>query len=277
MAAAYDGPHRVVLNRNPRNPGIPGHADRIMALASGEFVVQNAGDDISLPERTERLVGAWLASGRRAKAVHSAKRRMDEAGRIQDVLPEPDPVHGHPPLDLLRKPPAIYGASMGWAREVFEVFGALGPEPLLEDYPICLRAATLGQVVYLDEPLLLYRTGGLSWRGAESAGFYALYGHRQTFLKWHLSFSRLYLRDMANFPPPNAEACRRQCEKNIRDFSFEAALAGMRHSGRLRALPGALLASLRHRDAAPVRQNLKYLFDRPYMAWLDRGGEVAGV
>ena len=210
-------------------------------------------------------------------ALHSAKRRMDEAGRLGDLLPEPDPIDRHPPLALLRKPPAVYGASMAWAREVFEVFGPLGDLPLLEDYPVCLRAATLGEVRYLDEPLVHYRTGGLSWRGAERVGHYALYGHRQRFLAWHLSFARAYLRDMQVRAPADAEACRAQCAKNIRDFGFEAALAGMRHRERLAALPGALFSALRHRDPAPVRQALKYLFDRPYMAWLDRGGHVSGV
>ena len=51
-----------------------------MELTSGDFVVQNAGDDVSVPERTDALVAAWLGSGRRLKAIHSARRRMDEAG-----------------------------------------------------------------------------------------------------------------------------------------------------------------------------------------------------
>jgi len=79
MAAAYRGPHRLILNRNPKNLGITAHVDRIMELTSGAFVVQNAGDDVSVPERTDALVAAWLGSGRRLKAIHSARRRMDEA------------------------------------------------------------------------------------------------------------------------------------------------------------------------------------------------------
>jgi glycosyltransferase involved in cell wall biosynthesis len=275
MAAGYRGPHRVVLNRNPRNLGIPGHVDALMARAQGAFVVMNAGDDVSVPERTARLVEVWRGSGGRVKAVHSAKRRMAEDGTLGDLVPAPVPLdRHHRPLDLLRKPPAIHGASMGWAREIFEVFGPLGPEPLLEDYPICLRAATLGEVAYLDAPLLHYRSGGLSWSEAEKAGHYMLYGHRLRFLKWHLSFSRLYLDDMARVAPPDAEACRAQCERNIRNLSFEIALAEMRHGARLRALPGAIGTSLRHRDAAPVRMALKYLFDRAYMAWVNRRGVI---
>jgi glycosyltransferase involved in cell wall biosynthesis len=277
MAAGYAGPHRIRLNRNPRNLGIPGHIDRIMQLAEGAFVVQNAGDDVSAPERTERLADVWLSSGGRAKAVHSAKLRIDATGKVQGRLPEREPLDRHPPLRLLQRPPDIYGAAMGWSREVFEVFGPLGPKPLLEDYPICLRAATLGEVVYLDEPLLGYRVGGLSARAPESIGFYALYGYRLKLLRWHLSFARLYLDDMARAAPPEAAACRAQAERNIRDFGFELALAGMGRAARLRALPAAVGTSLRYRDAAPLRKNLKYLLDGPYMKWLDRRARSRGA
>ena len=277
MAAAYAGPHRVLLNRNPQNLGIPAHLDRIMALTHGAFVVQNAGDDISEPIRTERLVAAWRAPGGRVKAVHSAKLRMDETGEVRGRVAERAPLDRHPPLALLTRPPDVYGAAMGWAREIFDVFGPLGDLPLLEDFPICLRAATLGEMVYLDEPLLRYRVGGLSWRAPERLGVYALYGHRMKFLRWHLSFARLYLEDMAKAAPPDAEACRARCLKNIRDFTFELDLAGMPGGARLRALPGAVLRSLRHRDAAPLRKNVKYLFDRPYMAWLNRRGGATGA
>jgi glycosyltransferase involved in cell wall biosynthesis len=277
VAAAYRGPHRVILNRNPENLGIPGHVDRIMGMAKGAFVVQAAGDDVSAPGRTAALVAAWQGSGGRVKAVHSAKRRMDETGALLGPVPEREPLDGHAPLALLRRPPDIYGASLGWAREVFDVFGPLGPVPLLEDYPICLRAATLGEVAYLAEPLVDYRTGGLSSRAAEPLGRYALYGHRLKSLRWHVSFAQAYLEDMARAAPPDAEACRAQCAKNVRDFTLELELAAMGHGARLRALPAALGAALRHRDPAPLRKTLKYLLDGPYMAWLDRRGAACGA
>lgn len=283
MAAAYAGPHRVILNRNPANLGIPAHTDRIMALSSGAFVVQNAGDDISVPERAAKLAAAWLDSGGRVKAVHSAKLRIDAAGQPQGPVPEREPLdRRHRPLRLLTLPaPDVYGASMGWAREIFDTFGPLGPKPLLEDFPICLRAATLGEVAYLPEPLLHYRVGGLSWREAEGIGRYALYGQRQRMLRWHRSYAEAFLDDMDRVAPAvapeDAAACRARCARNIRVFGHELELAGMSHRDRLRALPGAAWTGLRHRDPAPLRQTLKYLFDGPYMRWLDRRGTTGGA
>ena len=62
MAAAYDGPHTVLLNRNPRNSASPPTSTGSWRLTSGDFVVQNAGDDVATPDRTSRLVAAWLGS-----------------------------------------------------------------------------------------------------------------------------------------------------------------------------------------------------------------------
>src|SRR6056297_466684 len=45
MAAAYGGPHGVILNRNQSNLGIVPHIDRVMTIVTGEFIVINAGDD----------------------------------------------------------------------------------------------------------------------------------------------------------------------------------------------------------------------------------------
>ena len=66
MAESYRGPHQVRLNHNERNLGLGGHVNRCMELVRGELVVVAAGDDISVPRRTETLVKAWLDSGQGA-------------------------------------------------------------------------------------------------------------------------------------------------------------------------------------------------------------------
>src|SRR5712672_4304281 len=53
MAKAYRGPHRIVLNRNPVRRSIGGHINRIMEVSQGELILAAAGDDISLPRRTQ--------------------------------------------------------------------------------------------------------------------------------------------------------------------------------------------------------------------------------
>src|SRR5882757_8506640 len=55
MAADYRGPHRLALNRNPVRRSIGGHINRLAELAEGEMIVGAAGDDVSLPQRTQRV------------------------------------------------------------------------------------------------------------------------------------------------------------------------------------------------------------------------------
>ncbi|WP_417377440.1 glycosyltransferase family 2 protein [Gimesia maris] len=53
----YEGPHLVRLNRNRKNLGIGGHISKISELANGSWIFLAAGDDVSMPERTEHCMG----------------------------------------------------------------------------------------------------------------------------------------------------------------------------------------------------------------------------
>ena len=167
MAAAYDGPHRIILNRNPTNLGHARHVERIMEISSGDFIVESAGDDISLPERTERLVGAWLASGRRAHVVHSEKQDIDAAGAMMDFVLRTDILADITPRQKLQRRHDLIGASMGWSREVYERFGPISDVAAFQDYPIAFRALLLGGVHFIPEPLVLCRIGGASQKKTE--------------------------------------------------------------------------------------------------------------
>lgn len=163
MADAYRGPHRVVLNRNPKNLNIGGHVNRVMELVEGDLVVPAAGDDISEPHRTETVVARWLASGRRAMSLHSATTHIDESGAPLGVHGYPSPERLSSRDDIARKGLSVLGASHCWAREVFTRFGPMLPEIVNEDSVIPFRSALLGEIAYLDEPLVRYRVNQSLW------------------------------------------------------------------------------------------------------------------
>ncbi|HYG27035.1 MAG TPA: glycosyltransferase family A protein, partial [Caulobacteraceae bacterium] len=56
MAAGYRGPHSVRAARTSRNLGVTQHVLGRGREARGEIVVVAAGDDISKPHRTSRIV-----------------------------------------------------------------------------------------------------------------------------------------------------------------------------------------------------------------------------
>ena len=64
LADAYKGPHKVVLNKNKSNLGLAGNLNCCLELARGDLIVIAAGDDVSCPDRTAKLVA--LASLERA-------------------------------------------------------------------------------------------------------------------------------------------------------------------------------------------------------------------
>jgi glycosyltransferase involved in cell wall biosynthesis len=269
MAAAYRGPHRIILNRNPTNLRHARHVERIMEISSGAFIVESGGDDISLPDRTERLVEAWLASGRRAHAVHSEKQDIDATGAKMDFVPRTDILADITPWQKLQQRHDLIGATMGWSREVYDRFGPISDVAVFHDYPIAFRALLLGGVHFIPEPLVLYRVGGASQKETASCGSWYFYGDRIRYMRWDIGYHRGYRRDLDRLPPPDHAACVAACDAWIREAEFTVALADMSHRQRLAALPKALGLGLRHRDPMFLRMTVKYLFDRPFMRYLD--------
>lgn len=133
LAEEYDGPHKVILNRNEPNLGIGGHINRVMDLSKGEFIVVNAGDDISLPERTTELVDVWLNSGKQAKSIFSDCYKMRIDGEIYGTLTFDSVNKIINPINMLEKNGFVFGATHGWDKEVFELFTPLNNKVVHED------------------------------------------------------------------------------------------------------------------------------------------------
>jgi len=154
--AHYDGPHQVLLNRNHRNLGIGGHVNRVLELANGELIVTAAGDDVSLPVRTEELVRVWSKGG--ISCVYSNLLVMDEDGIDRGTFAEYTPRSiGSWQEVVQRGHGAVLGATQAWDRVVYDTFGPLPNRAFHEDYTMEFRSALLGTIAYLDKPLVRYR------------------------------------------------------------------------------------------------------------------------
>ena len=169
MAAAYRGPHEIVLNRNPKNLGLAGHVNRIVQLSRGELLVFAAGDDIPLPFRVAASWEAWEASGRKAYGVHGKLVNIDE-----NYQPDPNKVWEAPPASARQSQdrssflegyiqsgtPVILGAAAAWSRALFERFGPLPEDVIYEDMALTFRSLISGGLVLIDHPFVLYRLHG---------------------------------------------------------------------------------------------------------------------
>jgi len=169
--AGYSGPHHIVLNRNAQNLGIGAHLSHLLSLSKGEMLFVAAGDDVSLPQRCERVMEAWRASGDRLDLIAAALIDVDEAGHTGAVITPSDLATYRSAADWLARPPFVIGAAQAWTRRVFERFGPLPKGVVAEDLVMVLRAVMSGGAITLAEPLVRYRRGGLSFRRrAQTAG-----------------------------------------------------------------------------------------------------------
>jgi glycosyltransferase involved in cell wall biosynthesis len=170
MVGAYKGPHTVRLNRNLTNLGIAGNTNRAMALCQGELIVGAAGDDISLPERTETVVRAWNDSGRKAASVSTKPLNIDEAGRplvatmggglVKEQIKwvhERGTIAGF----LRRRRPHVVGCSQAISRTLISQFGPLPETVTYEDTAFSFRTVLVGGLfTFIDAPLVKYRRHG---------------------------------------------------------------------------------------------------------------------
>jgi len=166
LAAAYRGPHRVVLNRNEPNLGIGGHVNRVVGMATGDLILTAAGDDVSLPLRAEVSMRAWEASGRRASSIHGQWTGIDEQGKPTGAeqgapWPEKDGEFTRQPAEpeqfIATLRPHVQGSCHGFAKRLFTEFGPLPPDIVYEDLAIAFRSVLVGEILFIQAPLVNFR------------------------------------------------------------------------------------------------------------------------
>lgn len=160
--AGYSGPHRVVVLRNERNMGIGAHLSHLAAQARGELLFVAAGDDVSLPQRCERVAQIWQQSGRRLDLIACTLADIDAEGREHQRIVPSDLGRYRTAQDWLQQPPHVVGAGQAWTKRLFTRFGPLRSGIVAEDLIMVFRAVVSGGACSIDETLVQYRRGGIS-------------------------------------------------------------------------------------------------------------------
>lgn len=158
MAAAYAGPHRVVLNRNPQNLGLIGHINSLFSLAASNYIIYNAGDDMSEPHRA-RAIDEVIRRDQ-PYFVHSNVTDLDGFGTPlakQRERTRHEVLEAKTLPELSRTMSHALGASCAWHRDLFETYGPITETGLYEDQVLLFRARLLGKVSYINDRLLRYR------------------------------------------------------------------------------------------------------------------------
>jgi glycosyltransferase involved in cell wall biosynthesis len=246
MARNYNGPHKIILNRNPVNRGIGAHINRVMEISKGELIVGAAGDDVSLPDRVQEIYKAYLASHGLAMSLHSAVIFIDEEGKelgIAQNYPEGYKITIDQTLKVGTK---AWGCSHAWHRKVFEKFGPLSEDVVLEDEAISFRSLLIGKIVHVNRPLVLYRLHGGNISGERNmvkkgirrfSSPDQLYRWRLKKFKEEITVNRQYYIDLEkikdNFDKEEIEKIKKRVRERIRVIELELKVrltgANLRH------------------------------------------------
>ena len=161
--SAYKGPHTVILNRNEKNLGFAANLNKSYGMARTDWVLNQSGDDISLPTRVEEYA-RLIESNHRLRCVGAWYEEMDVAGNART------PRNVQTTAARLSRSliPSIIGVVAAYHMDVFRVFGPLGGQVWNEDAVLTLRARLIGEVGFVEKKLVLYRFHDANMGGGKS-------------------------------------------------------------------------------------------------------------
>lgn len=153
MAAAYEGPHEVQVRKNDINLGLISHINAVFKVSTGNILIFAAGDDVSLPERSKTTVHIFL-SDPNIKALCTS---------VSHCLPSAN--HYPSEFETISNSEIFFGfggvgpgAAYSYERSVLLWPSEIPQSIFSEDKYLPARAAVLGRVVFVDHPLVRYRS-----------------------------------------------------------------------------------------------------------------------
>jgi glycosyltransferase involved in cell wall biosynthesis len=159
MKRNYRGSHKIIINKNEKNLGLGGHINRVMGLVNGEIIVVANGDDISYPERTQKIYEAYNKTIEKPDSLFSNvliidKNLIEHSLQFKAQIQNKDLV-----LDkIIDSNFILSGCSHAYTRRLFDIFGPLVlPVKVCDDMVIPFRSALIGRIKYIDEVLVKHR------------------------------------------------------------------------------------------------------------------------
>lgn len=149
----------IVLQRNESNLGYLANFQQAVKLSNADLFVYQAGDDVALPNRVARLADAYVLAGCPSYFLaHSSVYRdlMDAEHRWA-----PPAAQLHTDKDVALATSLHIGATEAFTPALLTEWGDI-TESTFDDLILGFRAQLFGAYICIDEPLLLYRTGGMT-------------------------------------------------------------------------------------------------------------------
>ena len=161
MAAAYEGPHHILLRRSEINLGTALHFSAVGKMSSGKLIVVAAGDDISTPTRTEIIVNSWEQNLRPICALHSGMFVFEKSRTVgvQKVGPRSTGVREILLHEYIKNRKQLFFApTCAYSAELINDFPQMIGGSIIEDGVMNFRTVLRGKFIGINSPLVYVRT-----------------------------------------------------------------------------------------------------------------------
>jgi len=159
LAGTYKGPHAILLNKNKKNIGTLAHFYEISKLTAGEYLVVNAGDDWSHPDRIQQIADRFASTD--AKVLISDYVLVADDGQIIDNHYVPKILFPKYFKGVEFTP--IHGASAAYDMKLLRALRPPEQRTLYEDSFFTLGTLLEGgRIDRIAEPLVYYRQSPMS-------------------------------------------------------------------------------------------------------------------
>lgn len=158
----YNGPHKIIINRNKTNLGLVPHVNKILfELCSGEYIFINGGDDIPLRNRVSDGIEYFLNDSS-ISALTSALIYIDgEGNESRRMNLKNDKRYTINNKEYISSKSFMCGNGMlAIKREVLETFGPLNDNCQTEDSCLRFRALLVGDLIASTKYGVKYRIHG---------------------------------------------------------------------------------------------------------------------
>lgn len=152
---------KVIFNRNERNLGIVGNLNKAISLASGDYYVLAAGDDVSIGNRVSLSVEKIVEFGVDSLAMNfqyidAESKELNQKGYCGE---EALMIYS---LDdyICQRPIFPLGPSRIIHHRVYDIFGMMREDCPTEDTPLTFRSLLLSGVAMINQVGVLYRWHG---------------------------------------------------------------------------------------------------------------------
>lgn len=157
LTLPYIGSHQIIKLKNSENLGISKHINKISEIANGELIVLAAGDDISAPNRVERIVTYWIENKKQQDLIWSDVNLIDESGQFIKTI-HSAPSKSPEWQQIKEMVPAALGCAFAVTKKLFSYYGPLNNDLVYEDRVLAFRGLCLGGLGYIPDALVNYRT-----------------------------------------------------------------------------------------------------------------------